>query len=614
MSGIRCVSMYAVLGLASWAAHAGGVSSSAVATFTEAKAYYLGSGSSRDYPIVSAGDTLTIGGVVGGVGASASGTVSAKLEGHAEAFWFPQYSFAFSSSNVANVTWNGNLYVGDSFFVSTAATPLSWGKVQLTDPGFKGSIGLREQLYASASAKGCLGGCAELSLWMKLVQYQSLLSILGGKGSASLLVLGQKVADILPYTYTTPDNSLKLSVGAPDFSKTIPGTGSAAPVSTTSEQLLAKVGVDVAQLIANLVGLPVPLSGSKGGFGYTLLEAVLGLGLDLERSFQLAASKLYTSLSFSAPVQVLENGVWSAPKNSFTPAPGSVHEVRPVQASKTLGITPWYGLNTDVDAKLDLVPFASASLRALEVYGHGLSFGPVVNENTKQPLAHVELDSTDVTRSYWITGKPMTLEFDPIVLDINDQPIANLCAIPDDCLNTGFIPVTSTLEDGWLSDEIFLAKNLVGACLNGVLDDPDSPCDIDPGFTPLRVDYRSQPDPADPDGSSLPFEFTPRYQDLRAILDAPEELPGPESSVAMLDEGLRDLIGSELYDNGLPRRAPAGDPAPTEPIAGDTQYEVRIDAVPEPGAAMLLAIGFVALAVGRFRIRRAITPPSCPCA
>lgn len=588
--------LFAALVLASGAAHCGSITSTAVATFTEPKAYYLGSGDNLTYPIFSDGDSASIGDIVGGVGASAKGSVSASLTGRAEAFWFPYYSFAFSSSNQVNVSWNGDLNVGESFFVSTAAAPLTWGKVHLVDPGFQGSVGLAETLSASASAKGCLGGCVELSVWAKLAQSQTLASIVGDKGNVDLLVLGQKVADVLPYSYTSSDNTLKLNVGAPDFSATLAGAGSVAPVSHTSEQLLLQLGVDVAQLIANLVGLPVPLSGSVGGFGYTLLEAVVALGADLKRWFELAASQLHTSLTFSAPVEVLEGGVWSAPKTSFTPEAGVVYEVRPVQASKTLGITPWYGLFTELDASLELVPFASASVRALEVYGHGVSFGPLLDESVKGALAHLELDSTDVTRSYWMTGKPINLDFDPLVADINGLPV-DLCANPADCLYTGFIPTTTELTDGWRSDAIVRATQLVGPCLLGIPDGNLFDCGIDPDFVPLRVDFRLGPSPNDP------VEFTPSYRDLLAILERPDLVSGPESNVAMLAQGLRELIGPDLYDNGLPRRAPEGEPPPTEPIVGNPLYEIRIGNVPEPGVPILLAIGALTLVLVRANAR-----------
>jgi hypothetical protein len=590
--------LLAGVALVSVAAQGGTISSEAVATFTESKSHYLGDFSHLEFPIFAAGHSDSIGGVVGGVGAQASGSVSTALKGFGEAFWFPYYSFAYSSKNRIDVKWDGDLSVGESFFVSAGATPLKWGKVHLQDPGFEGSVGLREQFSASANASGCLGGCLEIDLWLKLVQQQTLASIVGGKGNANLLVLGQNVANVLPYTYTDPGNVLKLTVGAPDFSATIANAGTAAAVSHTSEQLLAAASVNVAQLVASLVGLPVPLSGSLAGFGYTLLEALVGLGVDLERWFQLAASKLYTSLLFSAPVQVFDNGAWGSPTTSFTPVPGTFYEVRPVQAATTLGIEPVYGLTTDLDATLDLVPFASTSVRALEIYGHGVSFGPLLNKTVKGSLAHVELGSTDVERSYFVPGKPITLQFDPLVVNPGGI-IVDLCPDADDCLATGFFTRSAAIDDQWSSDRIVLANDFAGDCLLGILD-PRTGCGIDDTFAPLRVDYRPGPSRTDP------LELTPRFDELLGILGAPDLVSGPESGIAQLEDALRRL-GIDLDANGLPRSAPPGNPPPTEPILGHTRYEVRIEAVPEPRTETLLALGLLALGVARLR-RRPLRP------
>ncbi|MBK7591507.1 MAG: hypothetical protein IPI27_09380 [Betaproteobacteria bacterium] len=577
----------ALVGASCVAAHADSLSSQAIATFAEPKAGYLGTGSKYAFPLFSDGDSVSIGTIVGGVGAKASASAAVKLEGVAEAFWSPTYSFTFQSSNKVNVAWDGDLSVGESFFVSTGASPLSWGKVHLQDPGFQGHVGLRETFSGSATASGCLGGCINLDLSAKLNQAQNIFSILSKPGDVDLLVLGKKVADALPYKYTSSDNLLKLSVGAPNFAATISASGSAAPVTPTSGRLLGMMSVTLAQLVADLVGLPIPLSGNIGGFGYTLLEALVGLGLDLERWFQIAATKLYTSLTFSAPVEVRENGAWSAAKNSFTPEAGKVYEVRPVQASKTLGITPWYGLYTDVDATLDLVPFAGGGVRAMEVYGHGVNIGPLVNEPIKHNLGHVELDATNLTRSYWTTGKPMTLQFDPLVADA-DGVLVDLCTDPAACLVTGFLTAATALDADWQSDRIYRATNFADDCLLGLLDPLDPACGMDETFVPLRVDYRPGATRTDP------VEVTPRYDQLLAILGLPDLVSGAPFDIAQLEAGLRRL-GVDLDGNGLPRSAPEGAPPLTEPLVGDTSYLARIEAVPEPGALALVLAGLIGL-------------------
>jgi hypothetical protein len=272
------------------------------------------------------------------------------------------------------------------------------------------------------------------------------------------------------------------------------------------------------------------------------------------------------------------------------------YEIRPVKNATTLGIVPSYGFYTNLEASLDLVPFVSGSVRALEVDGHGVSFGPLLNESIKQPLAHYEIDSYQTQRDEWVTGKPITLTFDPIVIDANNQPIGTLCPNLDDCLATGFVPMTTSREGGWSSSEIVLARNMAGACLLGILDDPDSPCDLDPTFVPLRYDFREGASRTDP------FEYTPRYDTLLSILGADDPVSRPESDAALLEASVRDAIRRLGFDpdaDGFPRRAPLGDPAPTDPIVGNTLYTVNIAAVPEPGSMALLALGAMMLVLVR---------------
>ena len=65
---ILCI---AFVGASCVAAHADSLSSQAIATFAEPKAGYLGTGSKYAFPLFSDGDSVSIGTIVGGVGAKA---------------------------------------------------------------------------------------------------------------------------------------------------------------------------------------------------------------------------------------------------------------------------------------------------------------------------------------------------------------------------------------------------------------------------------------------------------------------------------------------------------------------------------------------------------------
>lgn len=577
----------AAAALSAPAAHAGSITTSAVANFVEPGAKYLPLASNLPFKLFSANLGDSVGGFAGGVGAEASGHISLGLEALVETIWLPEYSFAYRTANATTASWTGsNLLVGDSFYLTGSSAQLGLTKLNLTDPGIWANLILRESLHLGLGAEACFGGCLKVGFKVDVEQGQKL-ATLNQAGAGDLRVLGLKVSDALPYTYTTAGKEVAIEAALPNFSKTITSLAPGGQVEYASSQKLAALNVDVAQILANLVGLPIPLSDSVLGFEYTLLEALVGLGVDLRHEFDLDIANLYTGYVFSSPVQVKQGGGWSAPTTSVSVLAGQTIELRAAQPTKTLGIIPSYGLGAHIESTLDVVPYAAASVRALELSGHGLGFGPVVNEGTKGALAHLEVAASSLDRSLWVDGKPLTLAFEPLTADSGGAPI-DLCASAD-CISTAFIPLPSGGGDGWSSGRIARVVDPTPECL---LADPED-CVIDEGFAPRPLSYRES-------GRTGELEVVLDASALMRLLALGDLIGGVESDEARQQDALRRL-GFDLDNLFLPRRI--GDGAPSGPIAEDAVAAFAFSSVPEPGSIALLGAALAATLLARRRRR-----------
>jgi hypothetical protein len=582
----RCAVAFATAAgcVATLPAHSGSLTTSSLANFVEPGAGYLPLASNLPFTLFSVppvGDS--IGGFVGGVGAKASGSLSLGLDALVEVIWLPKYSFAYKTVNATTASWSGDLTVGESFFLTGTALPLGMTKLNVTDPGIWANLILRESLHLATGAEACLGGCVKVGFKVNVEQGQTIAS-LNQAGSGDLHVLGQKVADALPSSYSTAGNTVKIEAALPNFSKTLSNVPPGGQTGFSSTQKLAALNVDVTQILANVVGLPIPLSGSVLGFDYSLIEALVGLGADLRHEFDLDVTDLYSGYVFSSPVQVKQGAGWGAPTTSVSVAAGETVELRTAQPTKTLGVIPSFGIGTHIESALDVVPYAAASVRALELSGHGLDFGPVLNEGTKGPLAAIEIAADSIDRSEWVDGNPFTLTFNPLTADASGIPL-DLCAGVD-CISSAFLPIASGTGGGWTTGRIVKVRDPTPECL---LRDPEN-CVIDETFAPLPVSYR---DSSRTGGEELEFVFDPG--ELARLLALEDFVGGAESDESMQRESLQRL-GFNLDDMLLPRRIGFG--APAGPIEGNAVAEFAFS-VPEPGSIALLAAALVGLVLVR---------------
>jgi len=558
-------------------ARAGSLTSSSLASFAEPGAIYLSGASSLPFTLFSGGNSDSVGGFLGGVGAQASGGLSLGLHGIVETVWLPRFSFSYNTANTTTASWSGPLTVGESFFLKSGLTPLGLTKLNLVDPGLWVNVHLLESLHLNASAKACLGGCASLSFKVNVEQAQTIAS-LNPVNDGSLRVLGAKVAE-LPATYSTAGDMVKIEAALPNFSATVKNVSPGAPISVSSTQKVGALKIDVAQILANVVGLGIPLSGSKLGFDYTLLSATVGPTIDLRHTFAMQLGEHHARYVFSSPVQRREGAGWGPPTTTLLVLAGDTVELRTAVPTKTLGVVPSFGLGFHTDASIEVVPTVAYGVRALELSGHGIHLGPVINKGDFTELAAIEIDSDDQDRRNWVDAKPFTLTFDPLVFDPDVGGVVDVCAAVD-CLSSTFLAAAGSTRRGWFRDEIVRVLAPTDPCLLGDI----AECELDETFRAIPFSSRG------PSRTAPELEITLDPDALERIL-ALDLVGGTESDDASRRAALRRL-GFDLDHLGLPRTIGSG--APFGPIEGDTVIELVATIIPWPGTAVLLLAALAA--------------------
>ncbi|MFO1189738.1 MAG: hypothetical protein U1E97_09190 [Alphaproteobacteria bacterium] len=599
------VVMGAALASAAFPVDAGLIISDQAVNFTAAGQTYAGYLTNETFPILSGSDGVSVGGVVDGgylgkYGAGGSASASANLSATFQASQFQQYDLAYKSNLTTSVVWDAGKIkpnVGDSIFLGAAAAPVGITKLTIKDAGIRAFLQLSEAITLSASGMACVYGCVGFNLGVNIggPSKQNLLSINEG-GSGDLKVLGQTVAGTLPYTYASPDGSVKISAGLPDFSSAVVKTPTLGSGHYDQQKNIFSAGVDFAQLFATAIGLPFPLSGNLLGFDYTLLSVIGTVGVDLQHVFDLVPVGIETVYGFSSPVRVRDpvSGLFGAPVSSLALAPGETAEIRAAGMAQTLGILPEYRLAYHVAGEWNLLPFVAGELDAIEVSGYGLSLGPALEVSKKLTITELDLYDTAFDTTAKTTGKAINVLFDPMVkLETGD--FVDVCAGVE-CLATGFLPETAETGDGWSTDAIFRVTDLVNPdCGIGGI----ALCGIDLGTDPVLTQHRRVVR-----SGVAEEEYAEDGALLQAILDLPDPIEGPTSDETAMRQALREL-GFDPDNLVLPPFLGVGAPPLTEPLL-ESVFAERVF-VPEPSALALAVMGLLAVAglgAGRPRCRR----------
>jgi hypothetical protein len=590
------------LGLFALPVDAGLIVSSQNVNFAAAGYTYGGFLRHADFPILSGSDGVSVGGVVDGgpagkYGAEASASAGADISASLSASQFSRYDLTYKSAFTTGVVWDAAKVkpnVGDSIFLTAAAAPVGITKLNIKDDGLRAALELSENITLSAGGRACVYACIGFTLGVNIggPSHQNLVSINEG-GSGSLKVLGATVSNVLPYTYASPDGSIKMTADVPNFSSTVVKAPTLGVGHYNDEKNVFSAGVDVAQLFATAIGLPFPLKGDLGGFDYTLLLVLATVGTNLKHDFTLTPKGVDTVYKFSSPVRVRDpvTGLFSTPVDAIALAPGETVEIRAAGLSQTLGIVPEHRLAYGIAADWNVLPFVSGALEAIRVAGYGLEIGPALSVEKKFTITEIDLYDVAFDTDLKTVGKPLNVFFDPLVVLSTGETI-NVCAT-EECLATGFLPETSEAGGGWTEDTIYrvtaLDHPLCG--IGGI-----ALCGVDFDTTPSRTQRKRSIGPG-----GVEEDYAEDGELLEALLAMEDLIDGPSSNEEAVRLALQAL-GFDPDNLILPPFLGTGAPPLTEPVLEDRFAALVF--VPEPSALWLVAPGLLALVGAGVPLRR----------
>jgi PEP-CTERM motif-containing protein len=461
------------------------------------------------------------------------------------------------------VTIGSNFQGLTSIQTNTSPVPIN-ARLQVTGPTLQASLGVDALFHGFAGAEVCVGVCVGPALGpIDFNASQSIASINQGN-SGQLTVLGQTVS--AHQNFSGLGGLINASVNLPKLdgsSATTPGGVSGGVLTSTARDSILAVNANLAQIAADAFGLPIPLSGNLGPFGYNLLQSNAGVAFDLAQT--LSFTPFATgSLLFSSPVTPEINGVMLAPTTRIDFNVGDDVTFLPGQVSG-LGIQPLIDLHGIVSNTTDLVVNGDINVQALGASIAGQSIGPLINGGLPAvDLGHLNLFNKPPFQDDigTILGNPIDLDFGCQTTIGTEFPQTLICASTK-YVNAGPIFIGANGERFDVIDLVSCDSTPIGNVPN---------CTTT--FSNLSGPYINGPSgPIFEVGNPLDFAFNS---------------PG----LSTTDAGDNALLESLGFQTGLP------------PFSIPDGAPLSSFAVPEPGSVALLGIGMALIALVSIRRRR----------
>jgi len=568
-------------------------------------------------PVMDISPSIPYGGIVGGVGLYAGAGGHANVDVRLET-WFDnsfdlaakgnQHTFIFSPQP--------DPYVGDSFFLYNSIDSLGIQKLNLESGNLFAEASLDVDVGGWAKAEACLGFCVSAGLKLNVGTVVELAQV----SNSGLSVFGETVDGSPPYQYTDPSGLFSASANLPTFSKPYANIAAGVGVNTGwMQKPLLSADLDVAALIANAAGFPIPLEGDLLGFGYDIFSLDAFAGVDLRQQIKFKPPALMTNYVFSSAVEVFDadSGTWGAPVTELVLADGQGVELRSAGAAN-IGVSTYPVLKYAIDYDADFVLKAGLDLSALEMHGFGISLGPLIDPDPWQvDLAGLDIASGTGTGKIAAKTGTLNLHFEnmkylPPAEEGGEPQLVDLCVVAGGCSQTGYVTTRVAIGD----PDLGLVEETTRRVLNfGTPDCNDvvsTGCDPDPDFVPVVRQRRGfavdppQPWFDDSDllarlvelGFALPAfdspwfhdyggDFAEDFQSLAAFLAAPPPALDRDSSDVLMTSALEQL-GIDM-NNPFPQRPPpTGLPYDALYTLAENRAGEITFGVPEPGTLALL--------------------------
>ena len=319
---------------------------------------------------------------------------------------------AIMANGLPGVVTLGTQFTGLSSLPTNGSGGTAQATLQVTGPTLQASVRLEAQASAFAGAEVCVGLCYGPALGPYSFDGSQDLLKVNPNNDGTLTVLGTTVS--ANQNVSALGGLVNASIQLPNLdgsSSATPGGDSAGVLTSTKRDNIAAVNANIAQIAADAVGLPIPLAGNIGPFGYNLLQSNAGLALDVSQSLQLkpAASG---KLLFSAPISPVINGFLQPMSKEIDFTYGDSVSFLPGDLSE-VSFTPVTDLVGNLHNSTDLVVAGNVNVKALGVDIAGLTIGPLINETLPPTdLGSISLVDQSFQDNFGsLEGAPITLNF-----------------------------------------------------------------------------------------------------------------------------------------------------------------------------------------------------------
>ena len=466
--------------------------------------------------------------------------------------------------------------------------------LRTTGPTAQALIGMELAARLEAVARVCVVGCLGPNLDVGVNLSQELLAI-NNFNDGQIRVLGREVGRVGGPSQTVNRGALSLNVALPTLntdSRSVGGFNGNVLRSSSRSNILS-LGVSLDKVVSDLLGLP-PLNAKSGGFGYNIVTANAGLGIDVSQRFTFNPTTTAT-LNFTSPViRRTSSGLFPL-ANATTSLTFNVGETLTLRApgAASLGIAPRFTLDNTTRNETGLSVNSDFYVSAGGISAFGLDAGPIFQRRAASTVAEIPLFAQDFRVDVpSIATTPFNIVFNPLfnaVATPAGEPF-DPCVFVDSCNKSGFVssPVfqaTDSFRIANLFDRV--ARPGTGCRVFG-LDEFGRVCDN--RFADVFFNVLAGLGDSVRVGDISPSFVESSEEGFNRVFGAAVQPPelAPFAVLSDTDAGaLQRLAALGFVRDFAPFIVPPGDPFPTS--------------VPEPGSLLLVLTGLLAAAGWRRR-------------